>query len=233
MSEMPNSNFLMVPVIPNPKLDSIPEHSIAPPSPVREKANPIAETPVSDQEILNTKLSVLREMSNSLGEFEYYEDEIFTAPRQSSRLINEFLNDVTHVHNMAIKITTELARELDTKEFLKIEDLEDYSKRFNAVLSCVIEVPAFVRSTLTCEVLTYVPAKEKAAFKLDLESRLAKSHVLRGEIEHHINLIDAKIEEERRAPADDFILMTRRKSIKREEANPYDSRTKRYQSARY
>ncbi|KAK6522385.1 hypothetical protein TWF281_002947 [Arthrobotrys megalospora] len=227
---------ISLPAISGLKLEPIPEHSIAVTPPV-DDVDSTLNTPITDQEKLDTKLGLLRDMVGNLEAYKHYEDEHANVTRQASRLINEFLNDIIHVHNMVTKIVTDLAREAEAEEYPNVDKMEDLVEHYNAVLSVMLEVPLHIKTGINSQALSRAPANESAAYKADLESKLAKSIELRVTVESKISGLENKIEMERRAPLDDFTLVSRRKSIKNgakvEEPNPYDTRPKRYQSARY
>ncbi|KAF3261184.1 hypothetical protein TWF192_009116 [Orbilia oligospora] len=204
-----------------PKLQPIPEGNVATPAeaPVIEPTIDAMNNPVTNQERLHAKLGLLRDMIANIEGFRYHEDDDINVSRLASKLICEFLNDVTHVQNLAIKTVIDTAREVDNTPSLNLEQLK-------TIVSLSMGSTAMAR----------LPAQEATAYKTDMESRIAKEAIIRIDIEHKIIGIEAKIEEvqqERRAAFDDFTLVTRRKSIKREEPNEFDTRPKRFQSSRY
>ncbi|RVD90377.1 uncharacterized protein DFL_001343 [Arthrobotrys flagrans] len=193
MSEIPVTSTLSS-AASGTRLTSIPEHTVPTPTPKGEtECVDVANTPVTDQERLENKLVVLRDMITNLEAYKHHEDDYASVARLSARL----------------------------------------NTRYNDVLCCILEVPTHTKSALACQVLTHVPCEEGGGYKTGLGARLAKAYVIRDDIEKKIIDIEAKIEVESRAPLDDFTLVSRKNSVKHDEPNAYDTRPKRYQSARY
>ncbi|KAF3313893.1 hypothetical protein TWF173_005487 [Orbilia oligospora] len=229
--------FILQPAA-GPKLQPIPEGNVATPveAPVVEPTIDAMNNPVTNQERLHAKLGLLRDMIGNIEGFRYHDDDDINVSRLASKLICEFLNDVTHVQNLAIKTVIDTAREVDNAPSLNLDQLKMVNERYKTVIKCVSEVPQHIQTAMGSIAMARLPAQEATAYKTDMESRIAKEAIIRIDIEHKIIGVEAKIEavqQERRAAFDDFTLVTRRKSVKREEPNEFDTRPKRFQSSRY
>ncbi|KAK6496077.1 hypothetical protein TWF481_002101 [Arthrobotrys musiformis] len=233
MSENIAKSPMSLPVLPTTKLQSIPEDSVTEGTPVAE-TEPVADVPtppITGQQHLDGKIANLRETTGAIDTFEYDEEDEVGSTRQASRLVNKLLNDVTHVHNVAFKLSNDISQELAAAEFPDVEQLENFADRLEIVLECVVEVPNHVRSTLKSEVLSRLPGRELFGYKLDLESRLTRSHVLQRDIERRILTVQAKVEYEQDAPYDEYAALERRENRKKEangdtaveEQDPYDT----------
>ncbi|KAK6502652.1 hypothetical protein TWF506_003230 [Arthrobotrys conoides] len=216
------------------KLESIPEGIVPTTSSCTVSTDKVTLIPISSKERLDAKIGLLRDMIKHMETFNDYDGDKVAIAKLAARVVNEFDNDIIHVYNLSLKIVTDTSREIETLTYISLENLHLYSSRYKTILDSIIDIPTLIKAAIDSNILNHLPAQESIGYKTKLESRTVKLTVLRSEVENKLISVEAKIDHERRlAFDDDFTLVSRKKPVKREDPNPYDTRPKRFQSSHY
>ncbi|KAK6342198.1 hypothetical protein TWF730_001676 [Orbilia blumenaviensis] len=179
---------------PEPPAEGAPADAGATPPSSSNQAEPSSGVPVSYQEMITQRLRFVRDIALALRAKPNYHGNPEPTIRRSARFVNNLLEFLTQVHNMATKLSTELSTELEANSHADLSQLEDILGRLNILLSSILEIPTHVKAVVACEVLTYLPVPEDMTYKSGLEQKLVKTYVIQREIEQRLIQVEGRIE---------------------------------------